>query len=105
MIAEALKTYPSTGSLNTEIADLDEVRPIFTDLVSDLKKLVKKQADHIMLPMECHYLNKAALVSVVCWRRYHKVFLHIKRNKRLGWTATISYKAFYFKKEAKIIYA
>lgn len=65
MLAEALKTYPSTGSLNTEISDLDEVRPIFTDLVTDLRKLVRKQAEHVMLPMECHYLNKSALVSVV----------------------------------------
>ncbi|EFA10288.1 negative elongation factor A isoform X1 [Tribolium castaneum] len=65
MLAEALKTYPSTGSLNTEISDLDEVRPIFTDLVTDLRKLVRKQAENVMLPMECHYLNKSALVSVV----------------------------------------
>ncbi|KAG5888477.1 hypothetical protein JTB14_022105 [Gonioctena quinquepunctata] len=65
MLADALKTYPSTGSLNTEISDVDEVRPIFTDLVSDLRKLVRKQNEHTMLPMECHYLNKAALVSVV----------------------------------------
>ncbi|RZB39381.1 negative elongation factor A, partial [Asbolus verrucosus] len=65
MLAEALKTYPATGSLNTEISDLDEVRPIFTDLVSDLRKLVRKQAENVMLPMECHYLNKSALVSVV----------------------------------------
>lgn len=65
MLAEALKTFPSTGSLNTEISDLDEVRPIFTDLVTDLRKLVRKQAEHVMLPMECHYLNKSALVSVV----------------------------------------
>lgn len=65
MLAEALKTFPSTSSLNTEISDLDEVRPIFTDLVNDLRRLVKKQAEHVMLPMECHYLNKAALVTVV----------------------------------------
>ncbi|GJQ75986.1 hypothetical protein Trydic_g18040 [Trypoxylus dichotomus] len=65
MLAESLKTFPATGSLNTEISDLDEVRPIFTDLVNDLRKLVKKQAEHVMLPMECHYLNKAALISVV----------------------------------------
>ncbi|XP_028138660.1 negative elongation factor A [Diabrotica virgifera virgifera] len=65
MLADALRTYPSTGSLNTEISDVDEVRPIFNDLVSDLRKLVRKQNDHNMLPMECHYLNKAALVSVV----------------------------------------
>ncbi|KAK9889542.1 hypothetical protein WA026_006897 [Henosepilachna vigintioctopunctata] len=65
MLAEALKTYPSTGSLNTEISDLDEVRPIFTDLVNDLRKLVRKQLETVMLPMECHYLNKSALISVV----------------------------------------
>lgn len=65
MLGEALKTYPATGSLNTEISDLDEVRPIFTDLLADLRKLVKKQPEHVMLPMECHYLNKPALVSVV----------------------------------------
>ncbi|XP_056633978.1 negative elongation factor A [Diorhabda carinulata] len=65
MLADALKTYPSTGSLNTEISDVDEVRPIFNDLVADLRRLVRKQNDHTMLPMECHYLNKGALVSVV----------------------------------------
>ncbi|CAG9861888.1 unnamed protein product [Phyllotreta striolata] len=65
MLADALKTYPSTGSLNTEISDVDEVRPIFNDLITDLRRLVRKQNDHTMLPMECHYLNKAALVSVV----------------------------------------
>lgn len=65
MIAEALKTYPATGSLNMEISDLDEVRPIFTNLVNDLRQLVRKQAESVMLPMECHYLNKQALTSVV----------------------------------------
>ncbi|KAL3269006.1 hypothetical protein HHI36_008091 [Cryptolaemus montrouzieri] len=64
MLAEALKTYPSTGSLNTEISDLADVRPIFTDLVNDLRKLVRKQLETVMLPMECHYLNKSSLVSV-----------------------------------------
>lgn len=65
MLAETMKTFPASGSLNTEISDMDEVRPIFTDLVNDLRKLVKKQSENGMLPMECHYLNKAALVSVV----------------------------------------
>ncbi|XP_045475650.1 negative elongation factor A [Harmonia axyridis] len=65
MLAEALKTYPSTGSLNTEISDLEEVKPIVTDLVNDLRKLIRKQLETVMLPMECHYLNKSALVSVV----------------------------------------
>ncbi|XP_030749942.1 negative elongation factor A isoform X2 [Sitophilus oryzae] len=65
MIADALKTYPSTGSLNTEITDVDEVRSIFSDLLSDLRKHVRKQNEHTILPMECHYLNKNALISVV----------------------------------------
>lgn len=65
MLADALKTYPEMSQLNTEISDVDEVRPIFTDLVNDLRKLVRKQNDHFMLPMECHYLNKSALISVV----------------------------------------
>lgn len=65
MLSEAMKTYPSTGSLNTDIADLDEHRPIFGELVNDLRKLLKKQNDPAMLPLECHYLNKTALASVV----------------------------------------
>lgn len=98
MLAEALKTYPATGSLNTEISDLDEVRPIFTDLVNDLKKLVKKQPEHVMLPMECHYLNKAALISLV------SIICQINKQKRdeliivsflfLGGTTTTTRRTF-----------
>ncbi|KAF7407213.1 hypothetical protein HZH66_001750 [Vespula vulgaris] len=48
-----------------EVASLDnEHRPIFGELVNDLRKLLKKQNDPAMLPLECHYLNKTALVSV-----------------------------------------
>ncbi|XP_020286793.1 negative elongation factor A isoform X2 [Pseudomyrmex gracilis] len=65
MLSEAMKTFPSTGSLNTDITDLDEHRSIFGDLVNDLRKLLKKQNDPAMLPLECHYLNKTALTSVV----------------------------------------
>lgn len=65
MLSEAMKTFPSTGSLNTDISDLDEHRPIFGELVNDLRKLLKKQNDPAMLPLECHYLNKTALTSVV----------------------------------------
>jgi len=65
MLSEAMKTFPSTGSLNTDITDLDEHRPIFGDLVNDLRKLLRKQNDPAMLPLECHYLNKTALTSVV----------------------------------------
>ncbi|KYM94449.1 PREDICTED: negative elongation factor A [Cyphomyrmex costatus] len=65
MLSEAMKTFPSTGSLNTDITDLDEHKRIFGELVNDLKKLLKKQNDPAMLPLECHYLNKTALTSVV----------------------------------------
>ncbi|KAL6432083.1 hypothetical protein ACFW04_006658 [Cataglyphis niger] len=65
MLSEAMKTFPSTGSLNTDITDLDDHRPIFGELVNDLRKLLKKQNDPAMLPLECHYLNKTALISVV----------------------------------------
>ncbi|XP_014297475.2 negative elongation factor A [Microplitis demolitor] len=65
MLSEAMKTLPATGSLNTDISDLDEHRPIFGELVNDLRKLLKKQNDLTMLPLECHYLNKTALISVV----------------------------------------
>lgn len=65
MTAETMKTFPATGSLNTEISDYEETRPIFTDMVNDLKKLVNKHHDIGQLPLECQYLNKPALVSVV----------------------------------------
>lgn len=65
MLSEAMKTFPQTGSLNTDIAELDEHRPIFGELVNDLRKLLRKQNDPAMLPLECHYLNKPALTAVV----------------------------------------
>lgn len=65
MLAETMKTLPASGSLNTEIADYEETRPIFIDMVNDLKKLVTKYSDIGMLPLECQYLNKAALAAMV----------------------------------------
>jgi len=41
MLAEMMKTLPRTGSLNTDIGDVDENRRIFSDLVNDLRKLGK----------------------------------------------------------------
>lgn len=67
MLAESMKTFPATSSLNTEISDYEDTRPIFTDMVNDLRKLVAKHSDLGMLPLECQYLNKNALVSVVSW--------------------------------------
>uniref|UniRef100_A0A1B6FNQ7 HDAg domain-containing protein n=1 Tax=Cuerna arida TaxID=1464854 RepID=A0A1B6FNQ7_9HEMI len=65
MLAEMMRTIPTTGSFNDEISENDENRRIFSDLVNDLRKLVRKNVDLGMLPLECHYLNKSALVSVV----------------------------------------
>ncbi|KAH8381893.1 hypothetical protein KR009_000842 [Drosophila setifemur] len=65
MLAETMKTFPATSSLNTEISDYEDTRPIFTDMVNDLRKLVTKHSDLGMLPLECQYLNKNALISVV----------------------------------------
>lgn len=77
-----MKTYPATGSLNTEITDYDETRPIFTDMVSDLKKLVSKTNDLGMLPLECEYLNKTALAAVVGHQPVHEKHFTLKRKPK-----------------------
>lgn len=41
MLAEIMKTLPSSGSLNSDIRDVEENKRIFSDLVNDLKKLGK----------------------------------------------------------------
>ena len=43
MVAEVLKTYPSTGALNTEVgtATDEDNRRIFNDLANELRKLGK----------------------------------------------------------------
>lgn len=96
-----MKTLPATGSLNTEISDYEETRPIFTDMVNDLKKLVTKHSDLGMLPLECQYLNKAALTSMV--RNYMKTLKKIIPAIFvffiLGWTTTSSNKTFYIEKK------
>lgn len=78
MIAETIKTFPATGSLNTEISDYDETRPIFTDMVNELRKYVNKHSDLGMLPLECQYLNKMALTSVVSTNHFGTLctFIH-----------------------------
>lgn len=67
MLSESMKTLPASGSLNTEISDYDhnESRPIFNDMVMELKRLINKTNDLRMLPMECQYLNKPALTALV----------------------------------------
>ncbi|XP_022345099.1 negative elongation factor A-like [Crassostrea virginica] len=59
-IAEILQSYPSTGCLNLE---LDNSNSTFMEILTDLSKVVKKCASVRMLPMECQFLNKTALVA------------------------------------------
>lgn len=83
MIAETIKTFPATGSLNTEISDYEETRPIFIDMVNELRKYVNKHSDLGMLPLECQYLNKMALTSVVRAIRFainYHIYTIIKSN-------------------------
>lgn len=110
MIAETVKTFPATGSLNTEISDYEETRPIFIDLVNDLKKYVNKHSDLGMLPLECQYLNKMALTSVVSLTIvYYSFVLRYQFQDKsvnllltiLGWTTTNSCETFYIKKKTK----
>ncbi|CAB3365682.1 Hypothetical predicted protein [Cloeon dipterum] len=65
MLAELMKSFPSSGSLNTEITEVEDNRRIFMDLITDLQGLVKKQTDTGMLPLECHYLNKNVLHNYI----------------------------------------
>lgn len=62
MVGELLKTYPQKGTINF---DIEENSPIFNDLIIELKKLVKKHSDQSILPIECLYLNKNALNSII----------------------------------------
>ena len=41
MLAEMMKTLPSTGSLNTVVSENEQNKRIFTDLVGELRKLGK----------------------------------------------------------------
>ncbi|XP_036323555.1 negative elongation factor A [Rhagoletis pomonella] len=82
MLAETMKTFPATSSLNTEISEYEDTRPIFTDMVNDLRKLVSKHCDIGMLPLECLYLNKNALVSVVGQQQNPVKHFTIKRKPK-----------------------
>lgn len=65
MLAEMMKTLPATGCLNTVISENEQNKRIFSDLVNELRKLVRKQGEMTLLPLECHYLNKSALHNLV----------------------------------------
>ncbi|XP_060596792.1 negative elongation factor A-like [Ruditapes philippinarum] len=60
MVGEILRTYPATGALNLELEDNNGT---FAEVLADLKKMVKRSVDVKMLPMECQFLNKTALIA------------------------------------------
>lgn len=84
MVAEILKTYPATGALNTEIGSAtdEDTRRIFNDLANDLRKLVKKHGETGMLPLECPYLNKTALFTVVGQQSHPVKHFTLKRKPK-----------------------
>ncbi|KAK7071218.1 hypothetical protein SK128_001675 [Halocaridina rubra] len=63
MLAEIMKTCPSSGNLNLDIREPPENQRITHDLITELKKLVKKHSELGLLPMECNYLNRNALLA------------------------------------------
>ncbi|KAK1175210.1 negative elongation factor A [Acipenser oxyrinchus oxyrinchus] len=77
MVADILKSFPETGSLNL---DLEEQNPNVQDILGELREKGKHSVHHhtilflfpvgeceasAMLPLECQYLNKNALTTLV----------------------------------------
>ncbi|KAG7241556.1 hypothetical protein INR49_025476 [Caranx melampygus] len=62
MVADILKSFPETGSLNL---DLEEQNPNVQDILGELREKVSECEASTMLPLECQYLNKSALTTLV----------------------------------------
>uniref|UniRef100_A0A3Q2D1P5 Negative elongation factor complex member A n=1 Tax=Cyprinodon variegatus TaxID=28743 RepID=A0A3Q2D1P5_CYPVA len=62
MVADILKSFPETGSLNL---DLEEQNPNVQDILGELREKVGECETSAMLPLECQYLNKSALTTLV----------------------------------------
>ncbi|ODM93080.1 Negative elongation factor A [Orchesella cincta] len=84
MLAEMMKSYPSSGCLNFELSDADneDNRRIFEDLVHEVTGELKNVKDLNLLPLECHYLNKNALQSVVGTQKQPVKHFTIKRKSK-----------------------
>ncbi|EPQ20438.1 Negative elongation factor A [Myotis brandtii] len=61
MVADILKSFPDTGSLNL---DLEEQNPNVQDILGELREKVTECEASAMLPLECRYLNKSALTTL-----------------------------------------
>ncbi|CAB1351522.1 unnamed protein product [Coregonus sp. 'balchen'] len=62
MVADILKSFPETGSLNL---DLEEQNPNVQDILGELREKVSECEASAMLPLECQYLNKSALTTLL----------------------------------------
>ncbi|XP_064420344.1 negative elongation factor A [Latimeria chalumnae] len=62
MVADILKSFPETGSLNL---DLEEQNPNVQDILGELRDKGNECEASAMLPLECQYLNKNALTTLV----------------------------------------
>jgi len=84
MLADLMRTFPSTGQLNTEVSAPDTNRKIYMDLLSELRKTLKKHGDQTdsVLPLECHFLNKNAFISVVGHQPQPAKHFSIKRKPK-----------------------
>lgn len=60
MVAELLSKYPQKQQISF---DISHNATVFTDLVAELRKIVRKHSDKSILPLECLYLNKNALAA------------------------------------------
>ncbi|XP_008051962.2 negative elongation factor A-like, partial [Carlito syrichta] len=61
MVADILKSFPDTGSLNL---DLEEQNPNVQDILGELREKASECETSAMLPLECQYLNKNALTTL-----------------------------------------
>jgi len=84
MLADLMRTFPSTGQLNAEVSAPDTNRKIYMDLLSELRKTLKKHGDQTdsVLPLECHFLNKNAFISVVGHQPQPSKHFSLKRKPK-----------------------
>jgi len=84
MLADLMGTFPSTGQLNTEVSTPDSNRKMFLDLLAELRKTLKKHGDQndSVLPLECHFLNKNAFISVVGHQPQPSKHFSLKRKPK-----------------------
>ncbi|EDO30512.1 predicted protein [Nematostella vectensis] len=59
VLCEVLKDYPTTGMLNVH---LEHACPVFAEVTQQLESIHNSSN---LMPLECPYLNKGALLSVV----------------------------------------